>query len=87
MSDQSWNNYNSIHGEVLPNCFLPRQRPLKLRHFLNGEEPSNNTTQYQSKPTKTHANQLIFQTNFAVYLWADHTCQIMGIRIIYYYDN
>ena len=41
----------------------------KLRHFFNGEEPSNNTAQNQSTPTKKLTQTSWFQTNFTVNLW------------------
>ena len=42
MSDQSWNNSWGSGAWLF----------LVLRHFFNGDLPSNNTTQNQTTPTK-----------------------------------
>ena len=49
-------NLGTIHGEVLPNCFLPKQI-IKVEAFFNGDMPSNNT-QPTKTDHKTHTNQL-----------------------------
>ena len=64
-----WPISEQLMGNCCPIVVSCLNRPSKFMHFLNGDLPSNNTTQNQQKLTEKLTQTSWFQTNFAVNLW------------------
>ena len=78
---------NASHGWPILEQFMGKccpivsclDRPSKLRHFFNGEEPSNNTIENLSKPTKN-----LIQTSWFIFI-LQFTCGHTCVEAIYTY--